>query len=40
MALVLGNQKNPFKKRDFPVFYPIIGMSRAMIDDILKRMQA
>jgi len=40
LALVLGNQKKLFKKRDFPIFYPVIGMPKAMIDDTIKRMQA
>jgi thiamine biosynthesis protein ThiI len=40
LALVLGNQGVLFKKSDFPIFYPIIGMSKAMIKDMIKRMRA
>jgi thiamine biosynthesis protein ThiI len=37
-AIVLGERERPFKKRDFPIFYPLIGVTDDMFKTLFKRM--
>ena len=40
LAVVLGEKDKPFKKRDTPIFYPIIGMSLAYIKELIKKVRS
>jgi thiamine biosynthesis protein ThiI len=39
-AVVVGERKRLLKKRDFPIFYPLIGLSDKMLEDYKKKMRS
>jgi len=40
LALVLGGSKDLFKKKDFPIFYPVIGLGKTHLSDLMKRLRS
>ena len=40
LAVVVGEKDKPFKKRDTPIFYPLIGMDAAYIKELIKKVQS
>jgi thiamine biosynthesis protein ThiI len=40
LAVVLGEKDKLFKKRDTPIFYPIIGMSAGYVKDFIKKVRS
>jgi thiamine biosynthesis protein ThiI len=40
LAVVLGEKDKLFKKRDTPIFYPIIGMNAGYVKDFIKKVRS